>query len=61
MCVHPEVMQQEDRNTVDSLCREMTSPWNRMRAQADGTAELAQQASGDLSAASPTIRDVKLC
>ena len=62
MCVHPEVMVQEDRNTVDSVCREMTSPWNRMRAQSEQTLDLAQQPASDASAGSPAIKEtVKLC
>ena len=30
MCIHPTVSQEEDRSSVDSECRRLTSPWNRM-------------------------------
>lgn len=30
LCIHPEVSKEEDRNLVDSMCRQMTNPWNRI-------------------------------
>jgi DNA excision repair protein ERCC-2 len=35
MCVHPKVLEEGDRDTVDSLCRNMTASW--VRAKALGT------------------------
>jgi DNA excision repair protein ERCC-2 len=31
MCIHPVVMNEGDRDTVDSACRSMTASWVRMR------------------------------
>ena len=36
MCIHPKVLEEGDRDTVDSLCRNMTASW--VRAKALGTA-----------------------
>ena len=30
MCIHPQIRKQEDKIAVESLCRELTSPWNRL-------------------------------
>ena len=35
MCIHPTVLEEGDRDTVDSLCRNMTASW--VRAKALGT------------------------
>lgn len=35
MCIHPKVLEEGDRDTVDSLCRNMTASW--VRAKALGT------------------------
>ena len=32
MCIHPTVSQEEERVTVDSMCRQLTSPWSRQKA-----------------------------
>jgi DNA excision repair protein ERCC-2 len=32
MCIHPRVNQEGDRETVDSLCRNMTASWVREKA-----------------------------
>ena len=29
MCIHPDISQEEDRSKVDSMCRELVSPWAR--------------------------------
>lgn len=34
MCIHPTVLEEGDRDTVDSLCRNMTASWVRARAGA---------------------------
>lgn len=31
MCVHPRIMEEGDRETVDSMCRDMTASWVRSR------------------------------
>ena len=31
MCIHPDISQEEDRATVDAKCRELISPWNRLK------------------------------
>ena len=36
MCIHPEVSQVEDRSKVDSLCRELVSPWAREKDENKG-------------------------
>lgn len=33
LCIHPKVSQEEDRVTVDSMCRQLTNPWQRMKAK----------------------------
>ncbi len=33
LCIHPRVMQQADREGVDSACRDMTASWVRARAE----------------------------
>lgn len=38
MCIHPKIESQGDRETVDSLCRNMTASW--VRAKGDGDTEL---------------------
>ncbi len=32
LCIHPRVMQQADREGVDSACRDMTASWVRAQA-----------------------------
>ena len=39
MCIHPRVMAEGDRDTVDSGCRSMTASWVRARAGADNSSE----------------------
>jgi len=36
MCIHPRVITEGDRETVDSLCRGMTASWVRKKAHAGG-------------------------
>eukprot|EP01039_Chlorochromonas_danica_P002251 gene2251-2465_t len=36
MCIHPRVIDEGDRETVDSLCRSMTASWVRAKAGQDG-------------------------
>jgi len=36
MCVHPEVSKEGDRERVDEMCRQLTAPWARDKAQKDG-------------------------
>ena len=36
MCIHPRVINEGDRETVDSLCRGMTASWVRKKAQTGG-------------------------
>eukprot|EP01038_Epipyxis_sp_PR26KG_P006525 gene6525-8966_t len=36
MCVHPRVMDEGDRDTVDSLCRNMTASWVRNKVNQSG-------------------------
>mmetsp|Transcript_29077 Transcript_29077/g.67424 ORF Transcript_29077/g.67424 Transcript_29077/m.67424 type:complete len:828 (-) Transcript_29077:62-2545(-) len=33
MCVHPEVSKEGDRERVDEMCRQLTAPWAREKAQ----------------------------
>ena len=33
MCIHPKVMDEGDRETVDSMCRSMTASWVRSKVQ----------------------------
>lgn len=33
LCIHEDVSQEEERTAVDSMCRQLTSPWNRMKAR----------------------------
>lgn len=33
MCVHEEISQDEDRSSVDSKCRQLISPWNRLKEE----------------------------
>lgn len=45
MCIHSKVMEEGDRETVDSLCRSMTASWVRSKAQgnrSDSTANLCE-------------------
>lgn len=37
MCIHPRVIDEGDRETVDSLCRSMTASWVRSRASEGGS------------------------
>jgi DNA excision repair protein ERCC-2 len=32
MCIHPKIVDQGDRETVDSLCRNMTASWVRTKS-----------------------------
>ena len=36
MCIHSKVMEEGDRETVDSLCRSMTASWVRSKVQENG-------------------------
>ena len=38
MCIHPRVMQESDREAVDTQCRNMTASWVRQRATDDAGA-----------------------
>jgi len=40
LCIHPRVMDESDRDTVDSLCRNMTASWVRQRATKHAGVEL---------------------
>ena len=46
MCIHPTVSQEEDRATVDSECRRLTSPWNRsaVKSQTQDIEDIDQKA-----------------
>ena len=33
MCIHPKVLEEGDRDTVDTLCRNMTASWVRAKVQ----------------------------
>lgn len=36
MCIHPTVLEEGDRDTVDSLCRNMTASWVRAKVLGSG-------------------------
>jgi DNA excision repair protein ERCC-2 len=40
LCIHPRVGQEEDRVTVDSMCRQLTNPWQRMKAKEQQQSEM---------------------
>jgi DNA excision repair protein ERCC-2 len=42
MCIHPRVMEEGDRDTVDSMCRNMTASWVRQKAQREDSNALCQ-------------------
>ena len=40
MCIHKRVIEESDREVVDSACRSMTAPWVRQRHKNGGGAEI---------------------
>lgn len=42
MCIHPDVVDESDRERVDALCRNMTASWVRSRAEREPTVKLCE-------------------
>jgi DNA excision repair protein ERCC-2 len=42
MCIHPDVVDESDRERVDAACRNMTASWVRSRAESDPTVKLCE-------------------
>mmetsp|Transcript_7086 Transcript_7086/g.11927 ORF Transcript_7086/g.11927 Transcript_7086/m.11927 type:complete len:984 (+) Transcript_7086:163-3114(+) len=47
LCIHPTVLEESDRDTVDSLCRNMTASWVRKKFESSASAPASGNGGGD--------------